>query len=217
MFLGHYALAFAAKPASPRMSLGVLFLAAQLADLLWPFLLAAGLEHVRIDPGNTAFTPLDFVSYPYSHSLLLLPIWGLAAGWLFARGDRRGVAIVTALAASHWVLDALTHRPDMPLFPGGPKIGLGLWNSVGATVAIELPMFAVGVWLYLRATRPRDGVGRWGLILLVVTLLAIYIGDALSSATPPSVGALTGVAALGGVLFTTWSWWADRHRTPVTR
>jgi hypothetical protein len=217
MFLGHYALGLAAKRASPDLSLGVLFLAAQLADILWPFLLAAGLEHVRIDPGNTAFTPLDFVSYPYSHSLLLLPIWGLAVGWLFARGNRRGIAIITALAASHWVLDALTHRPDLPLFPGGPKIGLGLWNSVGATVAIELPMFAVGVWLYLRATRPRDAAGRWGLMLLVVTLLAIYIGDAFSSATPPSVGALTAVAALGGVLFTAWSWWADRHRTPVTR
>jgi hypothetical protein len=217
MFLGHYAVALAAKRASPGLSLGVLFLAAQLADILWPFLLASGLEHVRIDPGNTRFTPLDFVSYPYSHSLLLLPIWGLAAGWLFARGDRRGIAVVTALAASHWVLDAITHRPDMPLFPGGPKVGLGLWNSVGATVTIELAIFAVGVGVYLRATRPRDGAGRWGFLLLTATLLAIYVGDALSPATPPSVGALTAVVALGGVLFTAWSWWVDRHRTPITR
>jgi hypothetical protein len=213
MFLGHYALGLAAKRVTPGLSLGVLFLAAQFADILWPFLLALGLEHVRIDPGNTAFTPLAFVSYPYSHSLLLLPIWGLAIGWLLGRGDRRGVAIVTALVVSHWVLDAITHRPDMPLFPGGPKVGLGLWNSVGATVAIELPMFVAGVWLYLGATRPRDGAGRWGFMLLITTLLAIYAGDALTSDAPPSVGALTVIAAIGGVLFTAWSWWADRHRT----
>jgi hypothetical protein len=196
MFLGHYALGLAAKRASPGLSLGVLFLAAQLADILWPFLLALGLEQVRIDPGNTAFTPLDFVAYPYSHSLVLLVIWGLAAGWLFARGDRRSVAIVTALVVSHWVLDVITHRPDMPVYPGGPKAGLGLWNFVGATVAIELAMFAAGVWLYLGATRPRDAAGRWGFMLLISTLLGIYVGDALSPSwprwaarsSPPGVG-----------------------------
>lgn len=216
MFLGHYAVGLAAKRASPGLSLGVLFLAAQLADIAWPFLLAAGLEQVRIDPGNTAFTPLDFVSYPYSHSLALLPIWGLAAGWLFARGDRRGIAVVTAVAVSHWVLDAITHRPDMPLYPGGPELGFGLWNSIAATVIIELAMFAAGLWFYLRTTRPRDGVGRWGFVLLITTLLTIYVGDALSSEAPPSVGVLIVVAAAGGALFTAWSWWVDRHRTPVT-
>jgi membrane-bound metal-dependent hydrolase YbcI (DUF457 family) len=216
MFLGHYALGLAAKRASPGVSLGVLFLAAQLADILWPFLLAVGLEQVRIHPGDTAFTPLEFVSYPYSHSLLLLVVWGLAAGWLLARRTRGGVAIVTALVVSHWFLDFVTHRPDMPLYPGSPKFGLGLWNSVGFTVLIELAMYVAGVALYLRATRPRDGIGRLGFGLLVSTLLAIYIADAFSSAAPPSVSALTGVAALGGVLFTAWSWWADRHRYPVT-
>jgi hypothetical protein len=215
MFLGHYALGLAAKRASPGLSLGVLFLATQLADIVWPFLLALGLEQVRIDPGNTAFTPLDFVSYPYSHSLLLLAVWGLAAGWLLARSNGRAIAVVAALVVSHWVLDAVTHRPDMPLYPGGPKVGLGLWNLVAATVAIELAMYAAGVWLYLRATRARDKRGRWGFTLLISVLLAIYIGDALSSAAPPSVGALTVVAALGGVLFPAWSWWADRHRAPV--
>lgn len=214
MFLGHFALGLAAKRAAPDVSLGVLFGAAQLADIAWPFLLAAGLEQVRIDPGNTAFTPLDFVSYPYSHSLVLLPIWGLAAGWLLAR--RRGVAIVALLVVSHWVLDFITHRPDMPLYPGGPKVGLGLWNNVGATVAIELAMYVTGVWLYLRATRPRDGAGRWGFLVLAATLLLIYIGDALSPDAPPSVDALIVVAAIGGVLFTAWSWWADRHRIAFT-
>jgi hypothetical protein len=215
VFIGHYALALAAKRATPGVSLGVLFAAAQLADILWPLLLAAGLEQVRIDPGNTAFTPLDFVSYPYSHSLLLLAVWGLTMGWIVARRHRRGIAVVAALVVSHWVLDFITHRPDMPVYPAGPEFGLGLWNSVALTVAIEVPMYVAGVWLYLRATRPRDGIGRWSFVLLVSTLLLIYAGDALSSDAPPSVEALTIVAAIGGALFTTWSWWADRHRAAV--
>jgi hypothetical protein len=213
MFIGHYALGLAAKRVSPGLSLGVLFGAAQLADILWPILLAFGLEQVRIDPGNTAFTPLDFVSYPYSHSLVLLIVWGVAAGWLFGRRHRYGIAIVAGLVVSHWLLDFVTHRPDMPVYPGGPKVGLGLWSSVAMTVALEVPMYLAGVWLYLRTTRPRDGAGRWGLVLLLSTLLAIYVGDAISSEVPPSVEALTLVAAIGGVLFTAWSWWVDRHRT----
>ena len=215
MFIGHYALGLAAKRVAPGLSLGLLFGAAQFADILWPFLLAAGLEQVRIDPGNTVFTPLNFVSYPYSHSLVLLIVWGLALGWIFGRGQRHHLAIIAALVVSHWGLDFLTHRPDMPLYPGGPKYGLSLWNSIAATVAIELPMYLAGVWLYLRATRARDGIGRWGFLLLITMLLGIYVGDALSSEAPPSVGALTVVAAIGGLLFTAWSWWVDRHRDLV--
>ncbi|HET7696006.1 MAG TPA: hypothetical protein VFK57_09890 [Vicinamibacterales bacterium] len=216
MFLGHYAVGLAAKRAAPGVSLGVLFGAAQLADILWPFLLALGAEQVRIDPGNTAFTPLDFASYPYSHSLLLLPVWGVAAGWLFVRRDRRAMALVALVVVSHWFLDALMHRPDLPLYPGGPRIGLGLWNSIPATIAVELGLYAVGVWMYVRGTRARDAVGRWGFAILAATLLLIFAGDALSSSAPPSVGALTAVAIAGGVLFTAWSWWADRHRTAVS-
>jgi len=215
MFIGHYALGLAAKRVTPAVSLGVLFGAAQFADILWPFLLAAGLERVRIDPGNTAFTPLDFVSYPYSHSLVLLILWGVAIGWIFGRGQRRALAVIAALVVSHWVLDVLMHRPDMPLYPGGPKYGLSIWNSPALTVAIELPMYIAGTWLYLRGTRARDRIGRWGFLLLIIVLLLIYVGDALSSEPPPSVGALTVVAAIGGVLFTVWSWWADRHRDGV--
>jgi membrane-bound metal-dependent hydrolase YbcI (DUF457 family) len=216
MFLGHFAVGLAAKRAAPRLSLGVLFGAAQLADLLWPFLLALGLEQVRIDPGNTVFTPLDFVSYPYSHSLLLLIVWGLAAGWLFARRERNGIVLVAALVVSHWVLDFVTHRPDMPFYPGSAKVGLGLWNSIPATMIVELAMYAAGVSIYLQTTRARDGAGRWGFVLLAATLLLIYIGDALTADAPPSIDAVIVVAILGGLLFTLWSWWADRHRTPVT-
>ena len=212
MFIGHFALGLAAKRAAPRLSLAVLFAAAQLADILWPIFLAIGLEHVRIDPGNTAITPLDFVSYPYSHSLALLIIWGVVFGWLVAVRLRPGVfGVIVALVVSHWVLDYVTHRPDMPLYPGGPKLGLGLWNSVPATVAVEVPLYLVGLWVYRSATRARDTIGRWAFALLAATLLIMYAGN-LMSPPPPSVTAIWSVSIVGGLLFLAWAWWADRHR-----
>lgn len=214
MFIGHFALGLAAKRAAPRLSLGVLFAAAQLADILWPLFLALGLEQVRIDPGNTRLTPLDFVNYPYSHSLLMLVVWALALGWAFRRRDPRAFVVVSLLVVSHWLLDFVTHRPDMPLYPGGPKFGLSLWNSVPGTVGLELTMYIAGSVFYLATTRARDGVGRWATLGLLTTLLVIYVGDMASAAAPPSVRALTIVAGLGAILFTAWSWWADQHRAP---
>jgi len=114
LFIGHFAVGLAAKRAVPRLSLAALFAGAQLADIIWPVLVAFGVERVRIDPGNTAFTPLDFVSYPYSHSLALLAVWGVVFGWIVtvATGVRRAFGVIVALVLSHWVLDWVTHRPD---------------------------------------------------------------------------------------------------------
>lgn len=217
MFLGHFALGLAAKRAAPGVSLAVLFAAAQLADLLWPVFLALGLEQVRIDPGNTVVTPLDFVSYPYTHSLVLLIVWGVVMGWIVARRERGALPIVAALVVSHWFLDFVTHRPDMPIYPGSARYGLELWKSVGATVAVEVPMFLAGVWIYMKTTQPKDGMGRWGFLLLITTLLLVYIGDMMTDGAPPSVPALTVVALIGGILFTAWSGLADRHRAPRSR
>lgn len=214
MFIGHFALGFAAKRAAPRVSLAVLFVAAQLADVLWPFLLALGLEQVRIDPGNTAFTPLDFVSYPYSHSLLLLVVWGVAFGYVYKRafgGDLQAAILVGALVVSHWVLDFVTHRPDMPLYPGSARFGLGLWNSIGSTLAVEISLFAVGVAIYLRTTRARDRVGRWVTVVLVLLLLIAYVGNVAGGA-PPSVTAIWIAGVAGFAMLMVLSEWADRHR-----
>ena len=213
MFIGHLALGLAAKRAAPRVSLALLLAAAQLADILWPLFLALGLEQVRIDPGNTALTPLDFVSYPYSHSLVLLAFWGVALAALsrpFARG-RHVFAVIVGLVVSHWVLDFVTHRPDMPLYPGGAKFGLGLWNSIPATIAIEVPMFVAGLWIYTSVTHPRDRIGKWAFSALIVTVLLIYAAN-IFSPPPPSVTAITIAGVIGGALFTVWSWWADSHR-----
>jgi hypothetical protein len=108
------------------------------ADLLWPVFLLLGLEAVRIDPGNTAFTPLDFVSYPWSHSLLMDVIWGALAGSIamWTLGNARAGVLVGLAVVSHWVLDFASHRPDMPVWPGGPLVGLGLWHSVAATLVV---------------------------------------------------------------------------------
>jgi hypothetical protein len=213
MFIGHFALGFAAKRAAPRLSLAALFAAVALADIIWPVLVGLGVEQVRIDPGNTAFTPLDFVSYPYSHSLVFLCLWGVVFGLICARiiHDRRVVPLAAALVVSHWVLDWITHRPDMPLYPGSVKLGLGLWNSVPATIAVEALMFAAGVWAYARGTRPRDPVGRWAFVAFVGLLLISYVAGIGSP--PPSVRALIATAIVGTAVITLWAWWFDHHRT----
>jgi membrane-bound metal-dependent hydrolase YbcI (DUF457 family) len=217
VFIGHFALGFAAKRAAPRASLAVLFGAAQFADLLWPVLLAFGVEQVRIDPGNTAFTPLDFVSYPYSHSLLMLGVWGALFALVFRAPSRpRRALLLAALVVSHWVLDFVTHRPDMPLYPGGSKVGLGLWNSVPLTIAVEVPMFVLGLWIYCRATKPRDARGRWGFGALAAALVAIYIANIVSP-PPSTIPALAVSVLVGFVVLVAWSWWADRHREAILR
>jgi membrane-bound metal-dependent hydrolase YbcI (DUF457 family) len=215
MFLGHFAVGFAAKRASPRTSLGTLFLAAQLLDLLWPALILLGLEEVRIEPGNTAFTPLDFVSYPWTHSLLMVLLWGAGLGLAYrARtGSARGAWVVGALVLSHWVLDLVTHRPDLPLAPGAVKVGLGLWNSVPGTIAVEGALFAAGVYLYATATRPRNRTGTVALWLLVAVLAGIYVANL--GGPPPSARAI-GAAGLLGWLFLPWAVWIDRNRHAVT-
>jgi hypothetical protein len=217
MFVGHIALGLAAKRVTPRVSLAVLIGAAQLADMLWPLLVALGVETVRIDPGNTAFTPLDFVSYPYSHSLVTLIVWGIVLGAVYraiTRENGRAFVVLAALVVSHWVLDWITHRPDMPIYPGGPTYGLGLWNNVRMTLFVEGAMWAVGIWIYMRATRARDGIGRWAFISLIALLSAFFFGDAPST-PPPSVNVLVVSAFVAIVVLTAWSWWADRHREGI--
>jgi membrane-bound metal-dependent hydrolase YbcI (DUF457 family) len=216
MFIGHFAMAYGVKRWAPRTSLATLFAAAQLPDVLWPGLLMAGVEHAEIAPGDTAFTPLRFDSYPVSHSLVTVLAWGALFGAIhFWRERRRVDALALALlVVSHWVLDFVSHRPDMPLWPRGPRFGLGLWNSVGATVAVELAMFAVGVGLAAASTRPRDRLGRWGFAGLAVLLLAIYAANA-AGPPPPSMAAVAGAGLVGAVLLVALAAWVDRHREAV--
>jgi hypothetical protein len=200
MFIGHVAAGLVGARQS-RMPLGTAVLAAQLPDAIWPFLVLAGVERVTIAPGDTAVTPLRFEHYPWSHSLLMVALAGAALGALYGwlRGSRRQGITFALLAVSHWVLDVVSHRPDLPIFPfGGPKIGLGLWNSVAATMAVEGAMFAAAVAFYARGQR----LGR-AFVALVVTMIAAYVAN-LFGPPPPNVTVLAVTAiALVPLL---WYW-----------
>jgi hypothetical protein len=215
MFLGHYAAALLAKRAVPVASLGALVAAAQLPDMVWPVFLLLGWERVEIAPGDTAFTPLSFVHYPWSHSLLLVVVWALAAA-LAARLCSRPLmvgAVAGALVVSHWVLDVVTHRPDLPLYPGGPMVGLGLWGSVPGTLLVELVMFLGAVWLSLRTVLRPQRVGRLAVGAFLATLLLLYVGN-VAGPLPPSPKAVA-VVALGQWLLVAWAAWLDRRHVAV--
>jgi membrane-bound metal-dependent hydrolase YbcI (DUF457 family) len=216
MFIGHYALALAAKRAAPRTSLGTLFLAVQLADMLWPVLLLTGWERVRIVPNPNPLLNFVFDAYPISHSLLALIAWGVAFALLYRMrtGYARGALVVGLGVVSHWVLDVVVHRPDLPLYPGGPKLGLGLWNSVPGTVVIEGLMLLAGLWIYLRTTRARDRVGRYGFSALLVVVTLSYVAS-IFGPPPPSTLALSIGGIVFGWLFVAWAAWADKHREAV--
>ena len=213
MFVGHYGVAFAAKRMAPKTSLGTLLAAALFIDLLWPIFLLLGWEKVRIDPGNTAFTPLDFVSYPLSHSLVTCAGWGLLFGvfyWVRTR-YRAGAIVAGLLVLSHWILDAVTHRPDLPIYPGGSTmIGFGLWNSVTATLLIEGAIFVIGVWLYLSGTQTNDKVGHYSLWVFLLLTIIMYVGNAVGP--PPPDARTLAWFALGIWLIPLWAGWFDRHR-----
>jgi drug/metabolite transporter superfamily protein YnfA len=214
MFIGHFGVALAAKKVAPRTSLGTLILAAQFLDFLWPVFLLAGIEHVRIAPGITKVSPLDFSDYPVTHSLLMAIFWAVfvAAIYYAVRRNPRTAWILGAAVSSHWVLDFIAHRPDLPLFPGGRvRVGLGVWNSWPATIAVEVLFFGGGLWIYLNCTRARDNVGRYGFWALIALLFFGWVST-LFAGPPPDVASL----AWGGLamVFTAlWGWWADNHRT----
>jgi len=214
MFIGHFAVGFAAKKFAPRANLAVLITAPVFLDVLWPFFLLAGWEHVRIDPGNTRFTPLDLYDFPWSHSLLMSLVWAtlFASIYYFFARYKAGTIAVWIGVVSHWVLDWITHRPDMQLYPGGRRFGLGLWNSIPGTLAVELIMFAVGIWLYVRTTRARDWIGRWAFGAYVALLLAAYISDRFGGPPQNIMSDIVWPAIIITPIMILWAWWFDRHR-----
>ena len=218
MFLGHFAVGLAAKRVAPRASLGTLFAAAQLADLLWPVFLLAHAEHVLVRPGATAATPLVFTSYPYSHSAAALVLWAALFAGGYALVRRKGWAAplaIFALVLSHWVLDWVMHVPDLPLTLTGPaRLGLGVWRSLPATLALELAALAAGVAIYVRATKPRDRVGRIGLAALLAFLLVVYLASVFGP-PPPNERAIAW-SGLAMWLLVAWGAWVDRHRAAAS-
>lgn len=213
MFAGHLAVALGAKRAEPRLPLSVAVAAAFGLDLLWPILLLAGAESVRVQAGDTAFTNLAFESYPWSHSLLTVAGWSLLAAVAGRRlfGSWRIGGLIGALVLSHWVLDFITHRPDLPLWPAGPVAGLGLWNSIPGTIVIEGGLLVVGLWLYLRGSVARDRVGRWALVGLVAFSGLLWITQPWSPPPPSATAVALGALILWVLL--PWARWIDAHRS----
>jgi membrane-bound metal-dependent hydrolase YbcI (DUF457 family) len=215
VFVGHLAAALAAKKVEPRVPLAALVAATFGLDLLWPAFLLAGLETVRPQPGITAFTPIDFESYPWSHSLLLAAVWGGIAAFVASRtGRSRAAVVIFALVVSHWVLDWVTHRPDLPLWPGGPKEGLGLWYSLPGTIIVEGALLAFGVALYLRTAPATSRAGHWAFWSLIVFTAAIWLSGPFQP-PPPDVGPIATVGLVGGALLILWAGWIDRTRRSV--
>ena len=212
MFVGHFGVGLAAKTVAPRTSLGWLIAAPLLLDLLWPIFLLLGWESVRIDPQATVVTPLDFVSYPISHSLLAAAGWAVFAAtayWALSR-YRAGAIAIGAGVLSHWVLDWIVHRPDLPLYPGGPKLGLGLWDSVPATLGAEAACFITGVWLYERSTRATSNGGRLGWWVFVCFIALVYAANLLGP--PPARVEEVAFVTLTLWLLPIWAWSFDRKR-----
>ncbi|MFN8060929.1 MAG: hypothetical protein U0Q12_17360 [Vicinamibacterales bacterium] len=215
MFVGHLGVALGTKAVAPKVPLGSLVAAAFFLDLVWPVLLLVGVEQVRIDPGNTAFTPLAFTYYPFSHSLMMAWVWGILVG-LFAAwrglGPLAGL-VLCGTVISHWILDLITHRPDLPLRPDGPSFGLGLWNSIAGTIGVEGLLFGAAVWLYARRSTPSDGIGRWALWTLVGLVTAIWLSGPWSP--PPPSELAVALVGLSMWLFPVWAGWIERHRPSV--
>jgi membrane-bound metal-dependent hydrolase YbcI (DUF457 family) len=215
MFIGHNAVAFAAKRIVPRTSLGTLTAAVMLPDLIWPIFLLLGIEHVRIQPGATKFTPLNFYDYPWTHSLVMSIAWGVAFGVVYFARTRyaRGAIVIALCVVSHWVLDLIVHRPDLPLWPAGPRFGFGVWNYPKATITIEILMYGFAILIYRDSTRPRDRVGSVGLWAFVIGLVVIYVSTTFGP-PPPNERAIA-ITALAGWLLPFWAAWFDRHREAI--
>jgi hypothetical protein len=212
MFLGHFAVALATKKTAPKASLGILVLAAQFADLLWPILLLLGIEHVRIVPGLLPISPFDFTSYPISHSLAAELGWGalLGVAYFMVKRDARSAIVVGLVVPTHWVLDFIAHRPDMPIYPGGAKFGLGMWQSLPLTIAVEYGVFAVGIAFCVSCTRAIDRTGNFVLWSLLGVLAVLYLGSVFGP--PPPNARVLAFSALAIWLTVPWAAWADRHR-----
>jgi membrane-bound metal-dependent hydrolase YbcI (DUF457 family) len=218
MFIGHFGVGLAAKKIDKKPSLGTLFMAAQWMDLVWPLLLLFGLEKVNIEPNNNPFLRLDFIYYPFTHSLFSSIIWAVLFGLVYfiIRKNLKSSILLGVLVLSHWILDFIVHEPDLMLVPwSNVVVGLGLWNSVVLTIIVEGSIFILGSYLYIISTRAKNKTGQLSLWGLMIFLAIIYIVNIFGS-PPPSVSAI-GYAGLSQWIIVIWAYWIDNNRINVGR
>jgi hypothetical protein len=212
VFVGHLAVALAAKKVVPAVPLAATVAAAFALDLVWPILLLTGVEVVQVRPGDTAFTNLAFASYPWTHSLGMVLIWS-AIGFVVARsvwGTQRAGMVLGALVLSHWVLDWITHRPDLPLWPGGPVTGLGLWNSIPGTIGVEAGLLLAGLWIYRSVSTAIDRPGAVSLTALLVVTGLLWIAQPWAPLPASPTAVAWGAMVLW--LLPPSAAWIERHR-----
>lgn len=208
MFIGHFGLGLASKRINRPPSLAIIFVAVQFLDLLWPIFCLLGIETFQIEVGNTKLTPLNFTYYPYSHSLLMAIVWGLLFGviYFFTTKNRSGSFLLAGLVLSHWILDFIVHRPDLPVTPFNDlKVGLGLWNYPAIETILESGLFFLGIYIYDSSVKPKRKISFW----LLIGLLVIIHSVNLLGPPPPTTGA---VALAGNLmwLFVLWARWIEK-------
>jgi hypothetical protein len=212
MFVGHLAVGLTGKRIEPKISLGTWILAAMLADLIVFPLLIAGVERFRAWPRVMANRMVGDI--PYSHSLVMDVLWAsLFAGAYFVRRRYpRGAWLLFAAVLSHWVLDFVSHRPDMTLAPGTRAVfGLGLWNSIPSTLIVEGGFWILGIIIYVRGTSPNKRAGTYVFWIGVVLLTLAFFGNITSGMDSNPVR-----AGISGIIFfslvVAWAYWINRLR-----
>src|SRR5712692_6631823 len=219
MFVGHYGVSFAAKRGDRSIPLWTLFVAVQLLDVFWSLLVFVGIEKVRIVPGITASNPLDLYYMPYTHSLIAAVAWsGLTfAAYRFIpglKGSAKPALILASAVFSHWVLDLIVHRPDLPLYDDTLKMGFGLWNYPVAAFTLETVILFGGMWLYFRSTTSNSAIGKYGMVLLGFVMLPIQA--TVFFGLPPVSDRGAALTALA--FYAVFAWiisWLERKRTPL--
>ena len=214
MLVGHVAAGMVGKRAAPQVSLGTLVLAAFLCDLLWGAFLLTGLEQIIIKPGRGAAHYLDAVDFSLSHGLATTVLWAalFASVWFLRRRDTRAALVLFALVVSHWLLDFISHGPDMALAPGvHARVGLGLWNSIPATIVVEGGFWLIAVILYTRATQPRTRLTAFAFWIFIGLLTLVWYNN-IAGPPPASPRA----AAIGSLIFfsviVAWAYWMNASR-----
>jgi len=210
MFIGHFAVGLASKKVSKSLSLPIVFIAVQFLDFLWPILVLMGIESVKIEEGITKLIPFDFTYYPYSHSLLMTIVWSLLFGFIYFMftKNRQNSLILGVLVFSHWVLDLIVHRPDLPLSPFSDyKVGLGMWNYPFLEIVIEYGMFLAGAYFYYTAAKPKKRNSFWALIIVLLVFQTLNLVGPL----PPSIDAIAWGTNMMW-LFVIWAWWIEREK-----
>lgn len=213
MFIGHFAVGFAAKKFNSKPSLGTYFLAAQLLDLLWPTFLLLGIEQAEISHDAANPIPLSFTHYPISHSLLTVIVWGVLFALIYSltKKNYKASVLLGLCVVSHWLLDLVVHIPDLPLYPGNSiLVGLGLWKFKLVELLVELALFTVSIAFYLKSTTAKNKTGVYATWSLIIFLIVIQLMNTYGAA-PPDMKAVAWAGHLQW-LFIIWAYWSDRNR-----